>query len=240
MAKRKHKRETEQRFARIAQTAALSAASLEQPEDRRISNHHDAPLTDDEISSSAALSTLAFSSDSHELTKMKKFRFQLLHQWIATRIAPCRVADVGGGKGLLAYLLQESGWAATVIDPIAQGLPAKYKDLDSNRQVRVAETEAVPRLNREFEPGMVGDFDLLVAMHAHGCNIQMIDAASALGREVILLPCCVIHEPILPPPGVHWIQWLAEYVIGKGFAVEPFRLNFKGQNIGIYARQPVR
>jgi len=28
-----------------------------------------------------------------------------------------------------------------------------------------------------------------------------------------------------------------EYVIAKGFAVEPFRLNFKGQNIGIYARK---
>ena len=84
---------------------------------------------------------------------------------------------------------------------------------------------------------MVRGFDLLVAMHAHGCNIQLIDAAAESGREVILLPCCVIHEPLLPPPGVHWIQWLVEYVIEKGFAVEPFRLNFKGQNIGIYARK---
>lgn len=240
MAKRKHKREIEQRFARIAQTAALSVSPVEDAEDRPTSNHHDTPLTDDELSSSAALSTLSFSSDRQELTKMKKFRFQLLHQWIVSRIQPCRVADVGGGKGLLAYLLQESGWSSTVIDPFDQTLPTKYKDLESNRQVRIAETADVQRLNREFEPGMVGDFDLLVAMHAHGCNIQMIDAAAELGREVILLPCCVIHEPILPPPGVHWIQWLAEYVIGKGFVVEPFRLNFKGQNIGIYARQPVR
>lgn len=237
MAKRKHKRETEQRFARIARTVAHSASPAEETEDGR-RNHHDAPLTDDELSSSSALSTLAFSSDSQELTKMKKFRFQLLHQWIVNRIQPCRVADVAGGKGLLAYLLQESGWSATVIDPIEQGLPSKYKDLESGRQVRVQENERVPRLNGEFEAGMVEDFDLLVAMHAHGCNIQLIDAAAELGREVILLPCCVIHEPLLPPPGVHWIQWLAEYVISKGFVVEPFRLNFKGQNIGIYAHSP--
>jgi len=237
MAKRKHKRETEQRFARIARTTALSATAVEHPNDPRIGNHHDAPLSDDEIFSSSALSSLASPSEQRELTKMKKFRFQLLHQWIATHIAPCRVADVGGGKGLLAYLLQESGWSATVIDPIKQGLPAKYKNLESNRQVRLLEGARVPRLNCEFEPEMVEAFDLLVAMHAHGCNIQLIDAAAESGQEVILLPCCVIHEPIVPPPGVHWIQWLAEYVIGKGFAVEPFRLNFKGQNIGIYAHK---
>ena len=84
---------------------------------------------------------------------------------------------------------------------------------------------------------MAQEFDLLVAMHAHGCNIQLVDAAAHYGCGVILLPCCVIHEPILPPPGVHWIQWLVEYVIEKGFTVQPFRLNFKGQNIGIYAQK---
>jgi len=136
MAKRKHKRETEQRFACIARTVAQSASPVEDAEARPTSNHHDVPLSDGEIAASAALSSLTFSSASQELTKMKKFRFQLLHQWIVSRIQPCRVADVGGGKGLLAYLLQESGWAATVIDPVAQALPAKYKDLESNRQVR--------------------------------------------------------------------------------------------------------
>jgi len=75
----------------------------------------------------------------------------------------------------------------------------------------------------------------LVAMHAHGCNIQLIEAAVQYGCGLILLPCCVIHEPILPPKGAQWIQWLVEYVIGKGFTIVPFRLNFKGQNIGIYA-----
>jgi hypothetical protein len=84
---------------------------------------------------------------------------------------------------------------------------------------------------------MAKDFDVLVAMHAHGCNIQLIDAAAEFGREAILLPCCVIGEPILPPPGTHWIQALVEYAVGKSFVVMPFRLNFKGQNIGLYLRQ---
>lgn len=234
MGKRKDKREKAQRFAVIAHTAAQSIAA-----DRQTSGvHQDAALADDLLASSPQLAGLVSSAQDNELTKMKKFRFQLLHRWIADRIQPCRVADVAGGKGLLAYLLQESGWHATVIDPFEQTLPSKYKDLESGRQMRISESERVPRRNQEFQPEMAKDFDLLVAMHAHGCNIQMIDAALAYGCDVILLPCCVIHEPILPPPGVHWIQWLVEYVIEKGFVVEPFRLNFKGQNIGIYARRP--
>jgi len=236
MSKRKDKREKAQRFAAVARTAAQSVVDGKPAVD----GHQDFPLTDDLLASSVQLAGLVSSSQERELTKMKKFRFQLLHRWIATRMEPGRVADVGGGKGLLAYLLQESGWSATVIDPFDQALPAKYKDLESSRQVRVGETERVPRLNREFQPEMAERFDLLVAMHAHGCNIQMVDAALEFGCDLILLPCCVIHEPILPPPGVHWIQWLVEYVIEKGFVVEPFRLNFKGQNIGIYARKGAR
>lgn len=233
MAKRKDKREKEKRFAAVTK-AAMQAKATDAPPRQ---GHQDAPLSDDVIAASAPLAALAASAHTGELTKMKKFRFQLLHRWIVTRVAPCRVADVAGGKGLLAYLLQQDGWSATVIDPFKQTLPAKYKDLASGKQVKLTEKDWVPRLSSEFQPEMAAHFDLLVAMHAHGCNIQLVDAALEYGCDLILLPCCVIHEPILPPPGVHWIQWLVEYVIGKGFAVEPFRLNFKGQNIGIYARQ---
>src|SRR6202022_2949143 len=45
-----------------------------------------------------------------EQPKMGKFRFQLLSAWIPEHFQPCRVADIGGGKGLLAYLLQKEGW----------------------------------------------------------------------------------------------------------------------------------
>jgi hypothetical protein len=210
MGKRKHKREAAQLYAQVEQVAAQSGQSVDE---------------------GVVLPVAA-----RELTMMKKFRFQLLHRWMLAHVEPCRVADVGGGKGLLAYLLQNSGWTATVIDPIAQALPNKYKDLANNKQIRIPDSERVPHIDRAFTSAMAQHFDLLVAMHAHGCNIQMIDAALEYDCDLILLPCCVIHEPILPPAGMPWIQWLVEYVVAKGFAVEPFRLNFKGQNIGIYAR----
>ena len=53
------------------------------------------------------------------LPRLKRFRFELLADYVAARFDPCRVADVGGGKGLLAWLLQERGFRASVIDPVA-------------------------------------------------------------------------------------------------------------------------
>jgi hypothetical protein len=82
---------------------------------------------------------------------------------------------------------------------------------------------------------MAQNYDLLIGMHAHGCNIKIIEAAATFNRGFVLLPCCIIDEPIYPSPGVHWLECLLDYAIQKGFAVHPFRLNFRGQNIGFYS-----
>jgi hypothetical protein len=168
------------------------------------------------------------------LKKMRKFRFQLLHRWLLEHVPPCRVADIGGGKGLLTYLLRQSGWDATVIDPLRQLLPPKFKDLAGQR-VRLPASEAVPRISRPFEPEMAQHFDLLLGLHAHGCNIMIIDAAARFNRGFVLLPCCVLDEPVLPPPGQHWLRFLEEYAAGRGHRVERFQLNCSGQNVGLYA-----
>ena len=236
MAKRKDKREATELYTQVLQTGAQSLQNGKEA----LRNRQGDLFIVDVLASIKEMADPTAISPSQDLTKMKKFRFQLLHQWISTQLEPGRVADVGGGKGLLSYLLQGSGWTATVIEPVAQALPTKYKDLDTNKQTAIGETERVPHINAEFEPSMAQNFDLLVAMHAHGCNIQLVDAALQYDCDLILLPCCVIHEPILPPAGTEWIQWLVEHVIEKGFTVVPFRLNFKGQNIGIYARPQAR
>lgn len=246
MSKRKDKRQATQLFSSITQRVASVPSMVEDIAeddeeqaylpDIHSSSHSAAPITDDMLASSTALAPLLIAPEHQprDLPKMKKFRFQLLHQWMATHLLPCRVADVGGGKGLLAWLLQESGWSATVIDPTHQALPDKYKDLRTNKQTRIPSTERVPRLDQPFQVTMTPDFDLFVALHAHGCNIQLIDAAATYKRCVILLPCCIIQEPLLPPPNVHWIQCVVDYALHKELSVQPFRLNFKGQNIGLY------
>jgi len=219
MTKRKHKREKEQLFQALNQQSQSSVT------------HNEGSVPAAVL---AASPTLAALPESNELPKMKKFRFQLMHEWIMQRQPPGRAADVGGGKGLLAYLLQQSGWEATVIDPVNQALPPKYKDLTLNRRVKIAPDETVSHFTREFAPEMADQFDLLVSMHAHGCNIQLIDVAATTRKNVILLPCCIIQEPLLPEPGQHWLACLVDYALAKNLVVEPFRLNFRGQNIGLY------
>lgn len=168
--------------------------------------------------------------------RMKKFRFQLLHHWLTHNFAPCAAADIGGGKGLLAYLLNLDGWAATVIDPIGQALPTKYKDLTTGTRVKIDPAATVPHLDAEFVPEQAVGFDLLIGLHAHGCNAAIIDAAADYGCGFVIFPCCVIGEPFYPPLGVHWLESLADYAIRQGHTLQPFRLNFKGQNIGLYSR----
>lgn len=172
--------------------------------------------------------------DTSKTLRMKKFRAQLLHAWLVKTLAPCRVADIGGGKGLLGYLLQQSGWDAMVIDPVAQPLPDKYKDILRDQRVKIPPTAQVPNIARNFDPEMAQDFDLLIGMHAHGCNALVIDAAAKYGCGFVLFPCCVIDEPFFPRLGVQWIECLAGYAQWKGTPIQPFRLNFKGQNIGLY------
>lgn len=218
MGKRKDKKAAEQLFASVMRIAA----------------DEDVTITDEALRASPDLERVLEPNGKRELTRMKKFRFQLLHEWIVEHIAPCRVADIGGGKGLLAHLLCRSGWQATVIDPVHQALPTKYKDLATEGQVRIDPSATVPRLDRPFAPEMAANFDLLIALHAHGCNIMIIDAAAAHHHQVILLPCCIIDEPLTCAAGVHWLQCVADYAKSRGFTVEPFRLNFKGQNIGLH------
>jgi len=226
MSKRKERREKAELFIRVREATEPRASG-------EIIGHDAAFVTDEMVAASPILASLV-PPLRRELPRMKKFRFQLLHAWIKGRLEVGRMADVGGGKGLLAYLLQEDGWQVTVIDPVSQALPEKYKSIATDRQTRIPPEARVPRRDQPFAPEMVQDFDVLVAMHAHGCNLQLIDAAAEFGRTAVLLPCCLIQEPLIPLPGVSWIQALADYAIQKGFVVEPFRLNFKGQNIGLY------
>jgi SAM-dependent methyltransferase len=239
MSKKKDRRRQAALYAEIRRLAGSRAADeAETGEDgngQNTNSHPAAPLSAAEL---AAWPQLAGLAEATPRPLLRKFRFQLLHRWIVTNLSPGRVADVGGGKGLLAYLLQRSGWQATVIDPQPQALPLHYKDLASGRRVRIPSAAAVARLAQPFTAPMAQEFDLLVALHAHGCNLLLLEAAATYRRQVILLPCCLIDEPLIPPPGVPWIQAVADYARRLGLQITPFRLNFKGQNIGLYTRPP--
>ena len=171
-----------------------------------------------------------------ELTKMGKFRFQLFADWIAANFKPCRVADVGGGKGLLSYFLNQHKFAATVIDPFEQALPDKIKDIHTGERLRFTAKDQPPRISIDFNENLQEKFDLFVALHAHGCNISIINLCASSGKKFAVLPCCVIAEPLTPPIGINWFTWLSNYAQNQGIDIGYFKLNFKGQNIGLFSK----
>lgn len=167
-----------------------------------------------------------------------RFRFQLLHQWLTEKYCPCKVADVGGGKGLLTYLLSQSGFDVTVIDPLDLPLPPRFKNLNKNRiKLKPEKRLFSKKVAKPFEEEMAKDFDLLIGMHAHGSNMKIINACKKYGKDFLLLPCCVIDEPIIPQPGINWLTSLIDYAMKLGFEVKHDKLNFKGQNVLIYTNK---
>ena len=142
MTKRKTRKHTQQLFDNLSQL--VNHAEADGDEEVHSSATETCPIT---ALSQASIfrATLEEAQESGEIPRMKKFRFQLLHLWLTQNYPPCKVADIGGGKGFLAYLLQCSGWDATVIDPAYQSLPEKYKDLTLNQRVKIPSTARVPR-----------------------------------------------------------------------------------------------
>ncbi|HSX39166.1 MAG TPA: methyltransferase [Candidatus Saccharimonadales bacterium] len=166
--------------------------------------------------------------------KPHQFRFQLLTEWLTATYQPCKIADIGGGKGLLAYLLSQNGFNTVVIDPVSQNLPHKFKDLKENKRVKLADLEAVKRISEPFQTEMAQDFDLLIGLHTHGSNMKIIDAAKKYDKDFVLLPCCVIDEPIVKRHNVDWLESLVEYAQLQGLYIKKVQLNFMGQNIALY------
>lgn len=166
-----------------------------------------------------------------------KFRFQLLQKWLTEKYKPTKVLDVGGGKGLLSLLLNKNGWKATVIDPVITDALTKYKDIETGKRILLTgnEIESSPRIVGIFKEEMAKNFDLLIGLHAHGSNLQIINAAKKHNKDFLLLPCCVIDEPLVKRPDVNWLESLIDYANKKGFEVKKDVLNFKGQNTLIYS-----
>jgi hypothetical protein len=171
--------------------------------------------------------------------KMKKFRSQILTHWLIETYEPCRVADIGGGKGLVSYLLNKADWKSTVIDPTQQALPEKFTDLNKKKH-KVSTEESVPYIAKPFTKDLAKDFDLLVGLHAHGCNMWIIDAAIEYNLDFLILPCCVIDEPIVKMRDVNWRESLKEYAIKKGLPLKEIQFNFMGKNIALYTDRNLR
>lgn len=170
-----------------------------------------------------------------------QFRFQVFHQWIVANYSPCKVADIGGGKGLLSFLLNQTGFRSTVIDPVWQPLEWKYKDIATGKRVKLTpdQMQSVPHLQKPFNHELLLDLDLdlLVGLHAHGSNMYILETAAKYNLDFAILPCCVIDEPITKSPGINWFDSLVEYATKLGLNPQIATLDFVGQSKVIYSKK---
>ena len=169
--------------------------------------------------------------------RMKKFRSQIISFWLTQTYMPCSLADIGGGKGLVSYILNKSDWNSTVIDPEFQNLPEKYTDLEK-KHIKILPESKVEYLvkpwTKELAQENIDKFDVLLGLHAHGVMMNIIDFCAENNKDFILLPCCVIDEPIVKMPDVNWRESLYDYAKSKGLPVKRIQFNFMGKNIAIY------
>jgi hypothetical protein len=108
-------------------------------------------------------------------------RFKVLAEFIRRNHAPCRVADVAGGQGLLSLELAAMGFDCTVIDPRATDLPRSLRG-----DVRKGKSPGFKRIRGMFTNP--DGYDLIVGLHPDGATETVIHAATL--ASVIVVPCC--------------------------------------------------
>lgn len=103
-----------------------------------------------------------------------------------------RVVDIGGGHGLLAFvmlLLDDTSAEALVIDPAPPPSAEAIARVIVDGWPRLA--GRVRHSARPLEPGVIAADDLVVSSHACGAlTDRVLEAAVAVGARVAVLLCC--------------------------------------------------
>jgi len=170
-----------------------------------------------------------------ESHKIDGKEYILLANWIEKSFDKQSVADIGGGNGLLTYLLILKGFDSAVFDPVFEPLPGYYKN-QFNQKIIIRDGAMVPYIDQEYSMDVAESFDLIVGLHAHEVNLQIIETTAKLGNNFVILPCCFGDEPVDLGPNANWYDFLLERAEKLGHKVDTFQLPFKGKNKGIYSK----
>ncbi len=129
------------------------------------------------------------------------------------------IADVAGGQGLLARLLNKRyHYHAEVIDPRGHTLVG------------------VPSRAEEFAPEMARFYDLVIGLHPDEATRAV--AGAALYRPTIIVPCCNFwSEEKLGRDEL--VEAIEVYCAENGIGFERVTFSFKGpKNIGLVTTPP--
>jgi hypothetical protein len=138
-------------------------------------------------------------------------RFAVVADFVGERFGGrvATAADVAGGQGMLARLLQKRhGIVCDVIDPRGWTL----KGVRGRPETYVAE--------------MADYYDLVVGLHADEAIREV--ARSALVRPVVLVPCCNFWDRSVKLGRAALLDAIQAYYQEHGVAFDVFELPFRG------------
>ncbi|HEY2117087.1 MAG TPA: hypothetical protein VGJ51_18455 [Candidatus Angelobacter sp.] len=129
------------------------------------------------------------------------------------------IADVAGGQGMLARLLNKRyNYECEVID------------------TRTHTLRGVTARNEEFAPSMAAYYDLIISIHADEATRPVAEAA--LVRPTILVPCCNFWSPEKLGQE-ELLQAIEKFYQEQGIFWERIRFNFNGpKNVGLVTKPP--
>jgi hypothetical protein len=148
-----------------------------------------------------------------------------------------RIADIGGGSGLLSLELAKRGYEPTVFEPANHNSQAAMRHAASKQEIPLGGLHDIDRkrlvIRHTEDCGeLLGDYDLLVGLHPDEATEIIVRLGLGLRKPFAVVPCCV-----MPLDGRDMVEkeWL-DYLQRLGPGVRSTRLECSGKNIVLYRR----
>lgn len=125
------------------------------------------------------------------------------------------IADVAGGKGMLAKILNSKyNYETDVIDPRGWTL----KGINSRKE--------------EFKPELASYYDLVIGLHPDEATRPIVESAAI--TKTLLIPCCNFWDKTKKLGRDALVNEIGKFYDEKGIKYEKITLNFNSpKNIGL-------
>ena len=127
-----------------------------------------------------------------------------------------RVADVGGGRGLLSIELRELGLAPTIIDPrLTTNLPHRVRKALRKEALRTGRVPRLPRFHARVEEVDLSEFDVIAGLHPDQATEPIVRQSVQAEKPFAVVPCCVMPLDGLGRSYDEWVAYLAGLAPGS-------------------------
>jgi hypothetical protein len=142
------------------------------------------------------------------------------------------VADVAGGRGILAFRLYELGMQPVIIDPRDATFPRWIHRTLRKRAIRTGKRITIGRVQKRVQDVDLGAFDLVVALHPDEATEPALRAALSSGVDFAIVPCCVFPLDGIKRSRQAWVSYLASLAPG----IQTTKLAISGANVVLWRK----